>query len=47
MKKDKIPNHKHQITNKSQISKINDQNSAYSRIALFRNRRHVGDNAYG
>jgi len=28
----KIPNIKHQITNKSQIPKINDQNIDYNRI---------------
>jgi hypothetical protein len=31
----KIPNHKHQITNKSQISIFNDQNILRNSIALF------------
>ena len=47
MKAIKIPNFKHQITNKSQISIFNDQRIHHNRITSFGKPGYAGDDTVG
>jgi hypothetical protein len=47
IKDNKIPNPKHQITNKSQITIFNDRNTHHSCFASLRKHWSAGDDALG